>query len=460
MIAAFAVYALFVGLLIGGLAVLVERGARRLGLPTRFIWAVAMAAIVVVPAVSTMLRDTNMSATPTLFNEAEAPAPLRAGDVPASSESTSAFFSMSRGRIMNVWRDALTTVQDRARGADSLLLALWAVLSAFLLGVTLHALSEARRMRHGLTSETMQGTTVLLSEDIGPAAVGGNPTAIVIPRWVMTLDESLRSLVIRHEQEHLATRDPSLLTTALCLVVLMPWHPMLWWSWCRLRLALEVDCDARVLRREARPKQYGQLLLLISHHRSTAPRGQRALMSLAAPLSPQASQLKQRIDAMTTRPTKHKLTTIAAMTAGTVGAAFLIAAVPAPARDLPPARFAAVAHGADVTVRVNKVGIRNVVVDSKGQWAGELLIYGDGPVKVGLGTAAPQMVGDTIRLKNFPAFTADVTNGDVHVELRGEGEIELAGIVSGGPALNVSATGHHLVLSKGGTGIWTVGRKK
>ena len=70
------------------------------------------------------------------------------------------------------------------------------------------------------------------------------------------------------------------------------------------------------------------------------------------------------------------------------------------------------------------------------------------------------MVGDTIRLKTFPAFTADVTNGDVHVELRGEGEIELAGTVSGGPAVNVSATGHHLVLLKGGTGIRTVGRKK
>jgi hypothetical protein len=315
-------------------------------------------------------------------------------------------------------------------------------------------------MRHGLKTETMLGTTVLLSEDIGPSAVGGNPAAIVIPRWVMTLDESLRSLVIRHEQEHLATRDPALLTIALCLVVVMPWHPVLWWSWRRLRLALEVDCDARVLRREASPKQYGQLLLLVSHHRSTAPRGPRALMSLAAPLSAQASQLKQRIDAMTTRPAKHKLTTIAATTAGALGAAVLIAAVPAPARDLPPSPTTPLVQGADVTVRVTKVGTANVAVDSKGQFAGELLIYGDGPVKVGLGTAAPQVVSDTIRLKTFPAFTADVTNGDVHVELRGEGEIELAGTVSGGPAVNVSATGHHLVLLKGGTGIRTVGRKK
>ena len=53
------------------------------------------------------------------------------------------------------------------------------------------------------------------------------------------------------------------------------------------------------------------------------------------------------------------------------------------------------------------------------------------------------------------AFTADVTNGDVHVELRGRGEIELAGDIVGGPAKQVTASGRHLVLMKGGVGIRT-----
>ena len=48
---------------------------------------------------------------------------------------------------------------------------------------------------------------MLVSEEIGPAAMGGNPRAIVIPRWVMALDDSLRSLVIRHEREHPARQD-------------------------------------------------------------------------------------------------------------------------------------------------------------------------------------------------------------------------------------------------------------
>ena len=605
MIAALAMYALLVGLLLGVLAVLAERGVRLVGGPTRFVWAVAMSAMVVFPAAALLMREPTIVPAPTVLRGGEVAAPGGSVGMSAIRDDNALVANTAPERLTKRWRELLNRIRDGAARYDDLLLALWAVVSAFLLGLMLHALSEARRMRMGLKSETVCGTTVLVSEEIGPAAMGGNPRAIVIPRWVMALDDSLRSLVIRHEQEHLATRDPAMLTTALCTLVLMPWHPVLWWSWRRLRLAIECDCDARVLRREPSPNKYGQLLLLVSHHRSTSPRGQRLLMSLAAPLSPQASQLKQRIDAMTTRPTRHKRSTIAALAAGVIGASLLIAAVPAPRRDqlntagspleyrwvarqggagvsiLPRrtegdsaavsvsepfltladvdsimvtgtdngeatvgAMFSAAARdrlrattrqrigseiavvvdgtvltvatvnselggplpiwtgaaaeasaiavrlreaqqqrrelreGAsalsgsrsaartslpgqrpNVTVYATKVGTKNVALDSRGQIAGEILIYGAGPVKVGLGTAEPQEVADTIRLKIFPAFIADVTNGDVHVELRGEGELEIAATVTGGSASRVSANGPHFVLLKGGTGIKTVRRK-
>ena len=131
----------------------------------------------------------------------------------------------------------------------------------------------------------------------------------------------------------------------------------------------------------------------------------------------------------------------------------------APLGSLSAARTSLPGQSANVTVYATKVGTKNVAVDSRGQIAGEILIYGAGPVKVGLGTAEPQVVADTIRLKSFPAFIADVTNGDVHVELRGEGELEFAATVTGGSASRVSATGQHFVLLKGGTGIKTVRRK-
>lgn len=602
MIAALAVYAAVLGLVVGVFAVLFERGVRALQGPTRFVWAAAMVAMVLLPATALVPRAPS---TP----EAQSVATLDA--VPASKDAANEIPTMDDGAIAaspasvslaDRLQKRLDRIRDNTAPYDGVLLAIWAVASAFFLGVLLHAMSEARRMRTGLQSAVVGGTAVLVSEDIGPSAVGGNSAAIVMPRWAMALDESLRSLVIRHEQEHLSSRDPTLMTIVLCLLVLMPWHPVLWWSWRRLRLAIEIDCDARVLRFQPNPKVYGQLLLLVSHHRSRIPRGQRVMMSLAAPLSPQASQLKQRIDAMTTQPTRHKRSMVAALTMGMVGACILIAAVPAPRsnaaysagssleyrwvtrqgaadgvmvlprrtegdssfvtvtepfltlddvdsiivietdngetvaaakvhadvrnnlrattrqragsevavvvdgivigvatvttelggplpiwtgasdkasalaerlrktkRERPVRRTGATAsmgnpmdrgdrsmQGQRVTISITNVGTRNTAFDDRGQLAGEILIYGDGVVGVGLGTAEPRVLTDTIHLKTFPALNLDVTKGDVHIELRGGGELELSGTVAGGPAVSVGATGRHLVLKKGGVGIASV----
>ncbi|WP_291161909.1 M56 family metallopeptidase [Gemmatimonas sp. UBA7669] len=330
MIAAVAVYAVVLGLVVGVFSVLFERGVRALQGPTRFVWAAAMVAMVFLPATALVPRAPSTPAAQAVatLNAVRAPEDM-ANEIPTKDSGAIAASSASES-LANRLRERLDRIRDNTAPYDGVLLAIWAVASAFFLGVLLHAMSEVRRMRTGLQSAVVGGTAVLVSEDIGPSAVGGNPAAIVMPRWAMALDESLRSLVIRHEQEHLTSRDPTLLTIVLCLLVLMPWHPVLWWSWRRLRLAIEIDCDARVLRFQPNPKVYGQLLLLVSHHRSRIPRGQRVTMSLAAPLSPWASQLKQRIDAMTTRPTPHKRSMIAALTAGMVGACILIAAVPTP----------------------------------------------------------------------------------------------------------------------------------
>jgi hypothetical protein len=60
-------------------------------------------------------------------------------------------------------------------------------------------------------------------------------------------------------------------------------------------------------------------------------------------------------------------------------------------------------------------------------------------------------------LTALPAFTADVSEGELHIELRrGARLLEVRGDIEGGPAVSASATGRHLVLSAGGTGIRTV----
>jgi len=73
----------------------------------------------------------------------------------------------------------------------------------------------------------------------------------------------------------------------------VPWNVALWWHARRLRLAMEVDCDARVLRAHPRPERYGLLLLAIAQRSSAAAH-------LAPALSEPVSNLERRIVAMST----------------------------------------------------------------------------------------------------------------------------------------------------------------
>jgi TonB-dependent SusC/RagA subfamily outer membrane receptor len=68
-------------------------------------------------------------------------------------------------------------------------------------------------------------------------------------------------MILLHEREHRGARDPALLAWAVVLVALVPWNPALWWMLTRFHLAVEADCDGRVLSRGVLPGAYGSLLL-------------------------------------------------------------------------------------------------------------------------------------------------------------------------------------------------------
>jgi hypothetical protein len=106
-------------------------------------------------------------------------------------------------------------------------------------------------------------------------------------------DAEARALVLEHEREHLRAGDPRLLAAGLLCAVLMPWNPAVWWQLRRLRLAVEVDCDARVLRRRgADVRAYGSVLLEVGR------RAGRTRLPAAA-FSEPASSLERRIRIMT-----------------------------------------------------------------------------------------------------------------------------------------------------------------
>ncbi len=78
----------------------------------------------------------------------------------------------------------------------------------------------------------------------------------------------------------------------------------------------------------------------------------------------------------------------------------------------------------------------------------EIVIYGQGTVLLGLGLAALTELRDTVRLNHLPAFSADVTNGEVHVEMRRlAGSLELAGDATGAAMKSFTAARDTLRLA-------------
>ncbi len=123
----------------------------------------------------------------------------------------------------------------------------WFVLSSGMLMLlvlrSVWLLSHQRRWQ----KTSLLGTPVYLSGGIGPCVAGLLRPRIVMPVWLQLIPPRQQALLLAHAQCRLAARDPQLLALAYALIVLMPWNLPLWWQVHRLRFAIEVDCDARML---------------------------------------------------------------------------------------------------------------------------------------------------------------------------------------------------------------------
>ena len=103
-------------------------------------------------------------------------------------------------------------------------------------------------------------------------------------------------------------------------------------------------------------------------------------------------------------------------------------------------------------VRIHNVGTAPSTSDSA-----QVIMYTTGAAaRVGVGSADPAPVADTLRLSSLTSITADVTDGEVHIRLLSPGRMRLAADVSGGRALRFTATGRHVVVLKGGVGADTI----
>jgi hypothetical protein len=138
----------------------------------------------------------------------------------------------------------------------------------------------------------LSGERVRVAPDDGPAVVGLLPPEIVVPRWLVEAPEDRRRMAVEHEREHLRGGDPYLLALGWAVTALLPWNPMVWWMHMRLRVAVELDCDRRVLRRGVTPRAYGSFLI------DAAELGAGRLQG-AVSLIRSRSTLKRRLGEMT-----------------------------------------------------------------------------------------------------------------------------------------------------------------
>jgi TonB-dependent SusC/RagA subfamily outer membrane receptor len=177
---------------------------------------------------------------------------------------------------------------------------LWALASLLFTTAFVTAYWRARRQRLAWPVVDLCGQRVRLAPATGPIVIGIVRPEIILPRWILTRSFAEQQLIIDHEAAHVRARDPIVLAGCCAAVALMPWNPAFWIILARIRLAIEVDCDARLLRAGVSPRSYGALLVDVAERASPLP-------FAATALADGSSHLHQRILAMEPRRLTHPL---------------------------------------------------------------------------------------------------------------------------------------------------------
>jgi bla regulator protein blaR1 len=312
MTGAWLLYCAFIAAPLAVAARAAESLGKRLGYPVRWIWACAMGLTLALAALAPF------RAVPRVAGAVSMRVPVAA----VATASPSAFdrlASLANGAGLLGARLHLDPRTIRV------LTTAWITASAVLLVLCISVHARVRRARRRWPATTLLGVPVRVAPNAGPAVVGTVRPEIVVPSWLIERRPAEQRLVLAHELQHLRSHDPSLLTVTGALVVLVPWNPFVWWMYSRLRLAVELDCDARVLRAGAAPRAYGELLIDLAEVCS-------ALRTGAPALTDDTSHLQQRLMAMKTSSTKPRL-----LRAGAAGGLAMVAVFAACEAKLPTA---------------------------------------------------------------------------------------------------------------------------
>jgi hypothetical protein len=243
-------YIIAVGLLLGAAGLLVER-ALPAAASRRWVWCIVIPLSLVLPG---YYRWHHTVAVDGLGGSAAA---MQDGGMWSRMESWN-------GAINGVWH-----------------LASWALICWGIIGVARVSwiIWESRRRRgEPDTPVIVDGVPVLVTGSVGPATVGLLRSRVLVPRWVLALPAAQRRYVVRHEDEHRRAHDARLLFVASLALIAVPWNLALWWQLRRLHLAIEMDCDRRVVAALGDASAYGEMLLEVAQSAGRGPRLQPALL--------------------------------------------------------------------------------------------------------------------------------------------------------------------------------------
>ena len=315
-------FSLVIGGVVSFAALAAHDAQRAANHSVRFVWFGAIVATVVLsfaaPArrVSAPTRipmptaTTTSATTPSLPRSPSVTVRLtRAADVVMIPIETALQFAQTRvSRLPMPWHVAIAS--------------LWLIGTTVTIGIFVASYARIRRLMRRWPVQRIDDIRARIAPSAGPAVIGLAPSEIILPSWLLSRPIEEQRLVVAHEREHVNARDPWLLVLACAAVALMPWNPALWFALSRLRLAIEVDCDRRVLGHGVATEAYGSLLIDLSVQRADVPSAMPAYSMPA--FSCNGSYLERRLVAMTSRPSRFASSR--RMVGGLLAAAALMAA--------------------------------------------------------------------------------------------------------------------------------------
>jgi beta-lactamase regulating signal transducer with metallopeptidase domain len=266
-----------------------EKLAVMLRRPRRHFWAVTMAISLLWPLAAVMWNDP--AAVVAVPETAIAPPDAGSLTAPVLPRMPDA---APPGKTLDA-SPAGNAVQRIRMPSDRILIQAWAAFSVCILLYLIGGELLIRRRASRWKGRTILGQPVLVSESTGPALLGALRPKIIVPAWFLDEPATTQSLILEHEQQHISARDPLLLRVTLLLVAAAPWNLPLWWQLRRLRQAIELDCDARVLRSGAEAGVYGEVLLNVTQRADGLP-------FAAVAMSEPVSALERRIRCLAAGP--------------------------------------------------------------------------------------------------------------------------------------------------------------